>query len=113
MANQQPNQEQVQALARQQAQFMARVWSDPDLKQRLMDDPKAVLREQGAQIPEDVEVRVVESTDQVVYLVLPPAPSDEISDEALESVAGGNGNCLGTLSTFTFTISTAGTMWSR
>lgn len=89
MGNHQPNQQQIQELARQQAQFMARVWSDPALKQRLIDDPKAVLREQGAQIPESTEVRVVENTDQVFYMVLPPKPTEEISDEQFEAVAGG------------------------
>ncbi len=99
MANEQPNQQQIQELARQQAQFMAKVWSDPALKQRLVDNPKAVLREQGAQIPEATEVRVVENTDQIFYLVLPPKPTDEISDEQLEAVAGGACDSYSRLST--------------
>lgn len=118
MANQQPDREQMQDLARQQAQFMAKIWSDPAFKQRLVDDPATVLREQGTPVPEGVEVRVVENTDQVFYMVLPPAPSEEISDEQLETVSGGNsagsvgclltfGSICGTVGTTT-TVSTAG-----
>jgi hypothetical protein len=34
-------------------------------------------------------VTVVENTDKLFHLVLPPVPSDELSDEALDAVAGG------------------------
>lgn len=97
MANQPPSQEQLQELARQNAQFMARVWSDESFKQRLISDPKGVLWEQGVSVPEGVELRVVENSDRVVHLVLPPKPTDELNDEQLETVAGGN--CLGTFAT--------------
>ena len=37
-----------------------------------------------------MEVRTVEESAQTIYLVLPSAsPVDELSDEALEAVAGG------------------------
>jgi hypothetical protein len=32
---------------------------------------------------------VVENTDRVLYLTLPPPPSEELSDEQLDAVAGG------------------------
>lgn len=123
MANQ-PGQERFQELARQNAQFMAKVWSDPAFKQRFMQDPAAVLREQGVDVPEDVEFRVVENTDKVVYLIVPPPPSDDISDEQLDAVAGGSsvgtatgtvGTVLGTLSCPAMTVGTlasAGTLGS-
>jgi len=34
-------------------------------------------------------VTVVENTDKQFHLVLPPVPTDELSDEALDAVAGG------------------------
>lgn len=104
MANQQPSQEQMQEAARQNAQFMAKVWSDPQFKQRLVQDPAGVMREQGIEVPQGIDVRVVENTENVFYLVLPPRPSEEISDEQLESVAGGN--TLGSAGT----VSTLGTV---
>jgi hypothetical protein len=38
-------------------------------------------------------VTVLENTDKQFHLVLPPEPSDELSDEALDGVAGGGGSC--------------------
>ena len=38
-------------------------------------------------------ISVVENTDKNVHLVLPPIPTDELSDEALEGVAGGRRAC--------------------
>jgi hypothetical protein len=67
--------------------LVAEAWSDLELKERLLADPAAVLTEYGIEVPEDVELRVVEDTDQVRYLVLPPSPGDDLSDEEL----GGGG----------------------
>jgi hypothetical protein len=65
--------------------LVAQVWSDEDLKQRLIADPRAVLQEHGIEVPDDVELRVVEDTDEIRHLVLPPNPSDDLSDEDLTS----------------------------
>ncbi|MGF1473559.1 MAG: NHLP leader peptide family RiPP precursor [Rubrobacteraceae bacterium] len=68
---------------------------DEELRQRLLDDPKATVEQElGTPLPEEVEVRTVEETPDTVYLVLPPkaeAPYEgsELSDQELESVAGG------------------------
>jgi hypothetical protein len=34
---------------------------------------------------------VLQNTDKHFYVVLPPSPTDELSDEALEAMAGGLG----------------------
>jgi hypothetical protein len=65
--------------------LVAKAWSDDDLKQRLIADPAAVLDEYGLETPPGVEVRVVEDTDDVCHLVLPPSPSDDLIDEELTS----------------------------
>lgn len=75
---------------RQWGQIVAKAWTDESFKQRLLADPHAVLKEQGLAAPAGVQLRVVENTSQQIYLVLPPKPAaDELSDEALEKVAGG------------------------
>ena len=67
---------------------------DESLRQRLLADPRAALEEElGTRLPENIEVRVVEETAETIYLVLPSASrvgqGGELSDEALESVSGG------------------------
>jgi hypothetical protein len=72
------------------AKLVAKSWSDPAFKKRLISDPKAVLRENGIQVPQGTGVKVMESTPQEWVMVIPPAPkSGELSDEALRGASGG------------------------
>lgn len=54
-------------------------------RSRAVIDPRGVLREFGLALPEDVEVRVWDSTSEVRYLVLPERPpgTDGLSEEEL------------------------------
>jgi nitrile hydratase len=51
-------------------------------------DPRGVLREFGLDLPEEVEVRVWDSTAELRYLVLPerPAGTEKMSEEALAAL---------------------------
>jgi len=57
-------------------------------RSRAVIDPRGVLREFGLELPEDVEVRVWDSTAELRYLVLPerPAGTDGMGEEALAAV---------------------------
>ncbi|MBN1219835.1 MAG: NHLP leader peptide family RiPP precursor [Anaerolineae bacterium] len=74
-----------------ETELAVKAWNDPAFMQELKADPKAVLaKEYGVQIPDSVDVKVIEETPTSLYLRLPPNPSDlELSDEQLELVAGG------------------------
>src|SRR5713101_240853 len=54
-------------------------------RSRAVIDPRSVLREFGLELPEDVEVRVWDSTAEVRYLVLleKPAATEKLSEEDL------------------------------
>jgi hypothetical protein len=80
----------IQDYAKQWGQLVARTWGDEAFKARLLADPGPTLAEQGMSVPPGVEVRVHESTPTLVHLTLPPAPSEELSDEQLDAVAGGD-----------------------
>ena len=79
----------------QLASLFAACWKDEALKARLMADPKAVLAEHGMDVPDGMDVKVVENADNCVHLTIPapPSVSGELSDEELINAAGGTG-CL-------------------
>jgi hypothetical protein len=73
----------------QHAQLVAQAWLDPAFKARLLASPATALREQGIAVPASAEVRVVEDTDQVVYVHLPAQPAtDTLTIEQLAQVVG-------------------------
>ena len=57
-------------------------------RSRAVVNPRGVLREFGLELPEDVEVRVWDSTAELRYLVLPerPAGTEDLSEEALAAL---------------------------
>lgn len=74
--------------------LVQRAWEDETFKQELLSNPKAVYtRESGEELPKDLEIEIIQESANKVYLVLPnnpaPATEGELSEEALEAVAGG------------------------
>ena len=74
----------------QLAELFAACWKDDALKQRFMNDPKAVLAEYDMSVPDDMDVKVVENADNCVHITMPMAPDgNDLSDEELSAAAGG------------------------
>ena len=71
------------------AKLFANCWKDEALKARFMSDPKAVLKEHGLDVPDGMDVKVVENADDCVHITLPAKPSGDLSDDELIHVAGG------------------------
>ena len=69
--------------------IIAKAWRDPAFKAELIANPAAALKAEGIDVPAGMTVTVVENTDKQFHLVLPPVPTDELSHEALDAVAGG------------------------
>jgi nitrile hydratase len=57
-------------------------------RSRAVIDPRGVLREFGLELPEDVEVRVWDSTAELRYLVLPERPpgTEKLNEEELAAL---------------------------
>ena len=57
-------------------------------RSRVVIDPRGVLKEFGLETPDDVEVRVWDSTAEIRYLVLPerPAGSEGLNEEQLAAL---------------------------
>src|SRR6516162_6771367 len=65
------------------------VWyKSPPYRSRAVIDPRGVLKEFGVVVPEDVEVRVWDTTAELRYLVLPerPARTENLNEEALAAL---------------------------
>ena len=73
------------------AELFAACWRDETLKGRFLADPRSVLEEFGMELPEGVDVKVVENADDRVHITLPMTPPGhaELSDADLQRVAGG------------------------
>jgi hypothetical protein len=72
---------------KQWSRIIAKAWADDTFRDRLLSEPKAVLLEQGFETTRDVcvslaETNEMESTDEILYLALPPKP-DDLSEEEL------------------------------
>ncbi len=68
------------------ASILKKATSNIAFRQALIDNPKAILKAEGIDIPPHVSVQVVEDTTKQVHIAL-PAPA--LSDEELEDVTGG------------------------
>ena len=73
------------------AELFATCWKDDALKARFMAEPMVVLAERGIELPEGIDLKVVENTDNTIHITLPKPPEGhhELSDEELTSAAGG------------------------
>jgi hypothetical protein len=77
-----------------EAKIIAKAWQNEDFKQELLRNTKEVFeRESGTPAPEGMTVTVLEESALHYYMVLPEKPnleeSEELSEEALEAIAGG------------------------
>ena len=73
------------------AQLFAACWKDEALKARFMAHPKDVLAEYDMDVPDGMDVKVVENADNCVHITMPapPASDGDLSDDELSNAAGG------------------------
>jgi DNA-binding NarL/FixJ family response regulator len=101
------------ARAKQEAQIIAKAMTDEAYRQALLANPKTLVeREIGIQLPETLQVIVHEETLSSWHIVLPAPATEELSDEAMDQVAGGLDNSSFTNTTIiTDTFKLAGDRW--
>jgi nitrile hydratase len=63
-------------------------YKSPAYRARVVAEPRAVLGEFGVELPDEVEVRVWDSSAEVRYLVVPtrPAGTDGLTEDALRAL---------------------------
>lgn len=62
---------------------------DPNFRSQLKSNPKATVEGILGSSLSGISISVVEDTDNAITLVIPPAASEELSEDQLEAVAGG------------------------
>ncbi len=74
-------------------QLIDRCWQDSNFKHELINDSSLALKKAGVNLPDSIELHVLEESADVFYLIIPSQPiiSEEMSENELESVAGGWG----------------------
>jgi len=70
--------------------LMLKAAQDEAFREALLQDPKGTIEaELRGPLPENLTINVVENKPNELILVIPPKFGDELTDDALESVAGG------------------------
>jgi len=84
-----------------EAQIIARALKDSAFRDQLIAAPRQALASMGIDLPEGIQVQVIEQTPNMLYLVLPARPEPlsaeaELSESLLaQVVGGGTGACAG------------------
>ncbi|MDR4509637.1 MAG: NHLP leader peptide family RiPP precursor [Candidatus Brocadiaceae bacterium] len=73
--------------------IVEKAWKDEEFKRNLLNNPGSVLKANGVEIPDGVEVKIVENTDKVVYFTLPQKPVKEFSDDEPGKTAENEEQC--------------------
>ena len=90
----------LDARAELEQKLVEKAWEDETFKQELINNPKAVInRETRQQLPEELEIVVLQETANKAYLIFPENPAQtgtqvELSEKDLERIAGGVDVCL-------------------
>ena len=97
----------------QWSELLDRFHEDESLRARIDGgETPEVLREFGISIPEGMEARVVEDTDDVTHVIFPSDPNQLLSDENLTAVVGGetvsSAACAGTVGSFPSCVGSLG-----
>ena len=72
-------------------QLIARVWQDPQMRYRLLTQPRETLAEAGVQVGDTNRIVVHEDTEGTINIVIPRRPPDVMlqDEEYLRSVGRG------------------------
>ena len=77
--------------------IIEKAWHDAAFKRLLLANPRDAAKTFGVKWPATRTLKVLEDTDQLTHFLVPAKPlaeGDELSDELLESVAGGMGAAM-------------------
>jgi hypothetical protein len=69
--------------------LIARSFEDERFKQELLTNPKALIeKELGTELPESLEIKVIEETETALYMVIPKNPYEGLAESELKANLG-------------------------
>ncbi len=69
--------------------LIARSFEDESFKQELLTNPKALIeKELGTELPESLEIKVIEETETALYMVIPKNPYEGLAESELKANLG-------------------------
>jgi hypothetical protein len=87
------SEQQAQTRKDIESRIIAKAWKNEAFKQEFLSNPKPIIEQEfGVELPAELNVSVYEENSTSLYFVLPILPQiegRELSEEELESVAGG------------------------
>ncbi|MDJ0729708.1 MAG: NHLP leader peptide family RiPP precursor [Crocosphaera sp.] len=78
--------------------LILKAWEDEGFKQKLLTNPREVYAQEfGHKLPENLTLEILEETLDAIKIVLPinpflKIPEEELSEDLLDAIAGGNWN---------------------
>jgi hypothetical protein len=76
-------------LGKKLGQMIAKAWTDDAFKQKLLADTGSALKEEGVELPGGLELRVMQNTENLLFIGLPTSSSQQLTEAELGDVAGG------------------------
>ena len=73
--------------------IVARYYGDTEFARKLDASPTATLKEEGFEMPENVEIKMHKNSAHELHFVMPPDPTSELSESMLKNVAAGSYCC--------------------
>ena len=68
------------------SEIVTKAWNDEKFKGRLLKNPKEAIKEIGVELHPDLKVKVIENTNDTIYIVLPQKPKTQ--NKELEVLQG-------------------------
>jgi hypothetical protein len=81
----------VDAYSKTMAKVIAKAWTDPAYKKRLLKEPAKVVAAEGIKIPKGTKVHIHENSKKAMHIVLPARPDAALTADALNQMAGAQG----------------------
>jgi len=104
--------EQTLTLSQIQEKLARRAWENPEFEAEFMADPKGTFEKYtGQKLPPELKIHAHYNSPDEIHFVLPRRPehvADELTDEDLERVAGGETAALTIIITFVATVTVVG-----